>query len=108
VREEKVLPHLAAIAILLAAPAGPPGGGGRVQLTGPDATAVLIDWLRGEGTVLTYDPDSRMLRAGGRDAPAVILGTGTTVTRSRQARERRTGQGPASQRVLAVATGNAH
>jgi hypothetical protein len=44
----------------------------------------------------------------GRDAPAVILGTGTTVTRSRQARERRTAQGPASQGALAVATGKDH
>jgi len=111
VREEQVLPHLAAIAILLAAPAGhaeAPENGGRAQLAGPDSTAVLIDRLRAEGTVLTFDPDSRMLRAGGRDAPAVILGTGTAVTRSRQARERRTAQGSASQGALAVATGKDH
>jgi hypothetical protein len=111
VREEQVLPHLAAIAILLAkavAPAGAPGGGGHGQLTGPDGTAVLIDQLRAEGRVLTYDPDSRMLRAGGPDAPAVILGTGASVTRSHQARERRTAQGPVSKKALAVATGKDH
>jgi site-specific DNA recombinase len=107
VREEQVLPHLAAIAILLAGPArlSGPGSRGRAQLTGPDSTALLIDHLRAGGTVLTYDPDQRMLRAGGRDAPAVTLGTETTGTRSRQARERRTAQGTADRRAPAVATG---
>jgi len=111
VREEQVLPHLAAIAILIAGPARPaevpgPGSDGAAAVTGPDSAAVLIDRLRAEGTVLTYDPVSRMLRAGGQDAPAVILGTATAVTRSRQVRERRTAQGTAaSQGSLAVATG---
>jgi hypothetical protein len=89
VREEQVLPHLAAIAILLATP-DRPGSHGHAQLAGPDATAVLIDRLRAEGRVLTFDPDSGMLRAGGPDAPAVVLGTATAATRSCQAGERRT------------------
>src|SRR3984893_18224733 len=69
VREDQVLPHLAAIAILLAGPAGKPGLRNRnpVQVTGPDGTAALIDQLRADGIVLTYDPGDRTLRAG--DAP---------------------------------------
>src|ERR1017187_1469332 len=71
VREDQILPHLAAIAILLAGPAGKPalGNGGLAQLTGPGDAAALIDQLRAGGTVLTYDPASRTLRAGGHDAP---------------------------------------
>ena len=58
VREDQILPHLAAIAILLAGPAGESGCGNRglAQLTGPDRSAALIDQLRAGGTVLTYDP----------------------------------------------------
>ena len=40
----------------------------------PDDTAALIDRLRADGTVLTYDPDGRTLRAGDHDAPAVTIG----------------------------------
>ncbi len=67
-REDQVLPHLAAIAILLAGPAGKPGRGIRslLQVTGPDGTAALIDRLRADGVVLTYDPDDRALRAAMR------------------------------------------
>jgi len=76
VREDQILPHLAGIAILLAGPAALPGHGNRgpAQLTGPDGTAALIDQLRTRGTVLTYDPDDRTLRAGGHDAPSVTIG----------------------------------
>ena len=75
-REDQILPHLAAIAILLAGPAGEPGRGNRslAQVTGPAATAALIDQLRADGIVLTYDPDGRTLRAGGHDAPSVTIG----------------------------------
>ena len=92
VREDQILPHLAAIAILLAGPAGKPalGNGGLAQLNGPDGTAALIGLLRADGTVLTYDPDGRTLRAGGHDAPSVTIGKDTTSTHSRQDRERRT------------------
>jgi hypothetical protein len=76
VREDQIMPHLAAIAILLAGPPGEMSCGNRglAQLTGPDGTAALIDQLRASGTVLTYDPHDRTLRAGGRDALSVTIG----------------------------------
>jgi hypothetical protein len=113
VREDQILPHLAAIAILLAAPvraagARGPGSRGRAELAGPDSTAELIDQLRAGGTVLTYDPEQKTLRAGGRDAPAVTIGTGTARTRSCQDRERRTAQERTDRSAPAVATGKDH
>jgi site-specific DNA recombinase len=74
-REDQILPHLAAIAILLAGDSSEPGPGNRSQgqLTGPACTADLIDQLRAAGTVLTYDPDEKTVRAGDRDAPAVVI-----------------------------------
>ena len=92
IREDQILPHLAAIAILLAGPARKPVGGSRglAQLTGPDDTAALIDRLRADGTALTYDPSSRTLRAGGHHAPTITIGKDATGTRSRQDKERRT------------------
>ena len=67
VREDQVLPHLAAIAILLAGPAGKPGRGIRslLQVTGPDGTAALIDRLRADGVV------SPTTRTTGPCAPAM-------------------------------------
>jgi len=75
VREDQILPHLAAVAILLAGDAGKPGrtSGGPGQLTGPAGAAALIDQLRADGTVLTYEPASRTLRAGGHDASPVTI-----------------------------------
>ena len=92
VREDQILPHLAAIAILLAASAGisGPESGGSAQVTGPADGAVLIDRLRAGGVVLTYDPDGRTLHAGGHDAPPVVIGKDATDTHSRQDRKRRT------------------
>ena len=92
IREDEILPHLAAIAILLAGPARKPVGGSRglAQLTGPDDTAALIDRLRADGTALTYDPSSRTLRAGDHHAPTITIGTDATSTRSRQDKERGT------------------
>jgi site-specific DNA recombinase len=92
IREDQILPHLAAIAILLAGAARKPVGGSRglAQLTGPDDTAALIDRLRADGTALTYDPSSRTLRAGDHHAPTITIGTDATSTRSRQDEERRT------------------
>jgi hypothetical protein len=59
VREDQILPHLAAIAMLLASPAEPAARGNRspVQVTGPAGTATLIDELRARSVTLTYDPD---------------------------------------------------
>jgi site-specific DNA recombinase len=76
VREDQVLPHLAAIAILLAGPAGKPARGNRslLRVTGPDGTAALIDQLRADGVVLIYDPDGRTLHAAADDAPSVTIG----------------------------------
>ena len=54
-REDQILPHLAAVAILLAS-GGQPGGNGTVQVTAPAETVDLIDRLRDSGAVLTYDP----------------------------------------------------
>jgi site-specific DNA recombinase len=76
VREDQILPHLAAISILLAGAARTPGVGGcgAAQLTGPEDTAGLIDQLRADGVVMTYDPDDRTLHAGSPDAPSVTIG----------------------------------
>jgi hypothetical protein len=65
VREDQILPHLAAIPILLAVPARKPHrpDRGLAQLTGPDGSAALTDQLRAGRTVLSYDPASR---TGGR------------------------------------------
>jgi hypothetical protein len=77
VREDQVLPHLAALAILLAGDARQgPGNRALAQLTGPACTAAMIDRLRAAGTVLTYDPDEKTVRAGDRDAPAVLIAGG--------------------------------
>ena len=75
-REDQILPHLAAIAILLAGSAGESGGVNRglAQLTGPEGTATLIDQLRADSTVLTYDPVRRTLRTDGHDALSVVIG----------------------------------
>jgi site-specific DNA recombinase len=77
VREYQIVPHLAAIAILLPGPPGTPPRGNRslAQLTGPASTAALIDQLRADGVVLAYDPQDRTLRAGGHDALSVTIGT---------------------------------
>jgi site-specific DNA recombinase len=92
VREDQILPHLAALAILLAGPAGKPARGSRTraQLTAPDGTAALIGQLHADGTVLTYDPDDRTLRADGLDARPVIIGADPVGARARRDRERKT------------------
>jgi site-specific DNA recombinase len=91
VREDQILPHLAAIAILLAGPAGKRGRGHRslAQVTGPAGTAAVIDQMRAAGVILTYDPDDRTLRARGHDPLSVTTGKNTTGTLSRRNKERR-------------------
>ena len=77
VREDQIVPHLAAIAILLAGPPGTPARANRrlAQVTGPASTAALIDQLRANGVVLTYGPQGRTLRAGSHEALSVTIGT---------------------------------
>jgi hypothetical protein len=75
VREDQILPHLAAVAILLAS-GGQPGGNGTVQVAAPAGTAGLIDRLRASGAVLIYDPETRTIRANGSDPVAVTAGKG--------------------------------
>ena len=55
---------------------GTPGRGscGVTPVTGPADTAGLIDRMRADGLVLTYDPDDQTLRAGSLDAPPVTVG----------------------------------
>ena len=76
VREDQILPYLAAIAILLTDPPETPGRRNRrpAQVTGPTSTAALIDQLHADRIVLTYDPQDRTLHAGGRDALSVTIG----------------------------------
>jgi hypothetical protein len=60
VREDQILPHLAAVAILLGHEPAPSSG--ITQITAPDETTALIDQLRTAGIILIYDPDTRTLR----------------------------------------------
>jgi site-specific DNA recombinase len=72
VREDQILPHLAAMAILLNGHAsGHPAG-----LTIPEGTAGLIDQLRAAGTILTYDPDTRTIRTGESNPIAITAAAG--------------------------------
>jgi site-specific DNA recombinase len=74
VREDQILPHLAAIAILLRGPSQAPSGTSRskAQVARPAQAADLIDNLRTTGVILTYDPDQRTLRC--QDHTAVTIG----------------------------------
>jgi hypothetical protein len=76
VREDQIVPHLAAVAILLADPPAAPARRNHhpAQLTGPASTAALIDQQRAHGVVLTYDPQDRTLRGGARDALSITIG----------------------------------
>ena len=69
--------------------AGKPGPGtAAAQHHRPRRGRGLIDQLRADGIVLTYDPDSRTLRAGGHDAPPVTIGKATADTHSTPAQEK--------------------
>ena len=75
IREDQVLPHLAALAILLDGQEHHGGDPGQAsQVTGPARTAELIDHLRSSGQTLTYDPQRRILRTGTEDCVAVTVG----------------------------------
>lgn len=70
-REDQILPHLAALAILLAAEQGTAGDAGAVHITRPADAAELIGQLRDCGAVLICDPDAATIRLGGHDSVAV-------------------------------------
>ena len=75
VREDQILSHLAALAIVLdgAEHAGDDPDRAR-QVTGPDGAAELIDYLRSSGHALIYDPQHRTLRTDTEDSVAVTVG----------------------------------
>ena len=76
VREDQILPHLAAIAILLtrAHPCGIPHEAEPRERDHPRAAADLIDSLRTAGVILTYDPGQQTLRC--TEDIAVTIGNG--------------------------------
>jgi hypothetical protein len=71
VREDQVLPRLAAVAILLGR--DPVPSSGTTHITTPTQTASLIDQLRTAGITLTYDPDTRTLHTGDSSIAAVTV-----------------------------------
>ena len=73
VREDQILPHLAAAAILLARGSQRNGDGTR-QLTTPTQAAALVDRLRTAGVILTYDPGTLTMRTHDDDPIAVTTG----------------------------------
>ena len=73
VREDQILPHLAAAAILLARGSQRNGDGTR-QLTTPTQAAALVDQLRTAGVILTYDPGTLTMRTHDDDPIAVTTG----------------------------------
>jgi hypothetical protein len=72
-REDEILPHLAALAILRAE-SGTPDRARQAGITAPAQIADFIDQLRADGVVLTYDPQDRTLRADGHDTLSVTIG----------------------------------
>jgi site-specific DNA recombinase len=72
VREDQILPRLAALAILLAGQQQIQHGVTR-QVTAPARAAELIDHLRSSGITLIYEPNQRTLRTDTEDAVAVII-----------------------------------
>ena len=71
VREDQILPHLAAVAILLGCDQAPSGHA--TPITSPDQAAALISQLRTAGITLTYDPDTRALRTSDSGIAAVAV-----------------------------------
>jgi site-specific DNA recombinase len=76
IREDTILPRLAALAILHAGGASPPANSqpSRAAITPPAQAADLIDHLRATGVSLIYDPASHVLRTGTNDAIPVSAG----------------------------------
>jgi hypothetical protein len=76
VREDQILPHLAAIAILMRRPRQIGSGTRRslARVTTPARAADLIDSLRTADVTLTYDPGQQTLRCN--EDIAVTIGNG--------------------------------
>jgi hypothetical protein len=75
IREDQILPHLAALAILLASDEHVPGHPSQArQIASAAQAAALIDHLRSSGRTLTYDPQNRTLQADTQDAVTVAFG----------------------------------
>jgi hypothetical protein len=76
VREDQILPRLAALAILQAGSSGCLRGTKQaiVQVTSPAQAAELIDRLRADDITLIYDPATRTLRTDTKDSLAVSIG----------------------------------
>jgi hypothetical protein len=76
VREDQILPRLAALAILHADGSHSPRGGEQAsaQVTAPAQAADLIDRLQAADVTLIYDPATRALRTGISNSPAVTVG----------------------------------
>jgi hypothetical protein len=72
VQEDQILPHLAALAILLAGDDSAADRAYQVKAIAPAETADLIGQLNATGVVLTYDPDNRAFRAGDDTAIAIL------------------------------------
>ena len=75
IRKDQILPHLAALAILLASDEHVPGHPGQArQIASPAQAAALIDHLRSSGRTFTYDPQNRTLQADTEDAVTIAVG----------------------------------
>ena len=72
VREDQILPRLAALAILLAGRPGHRTKRPAAHLAGPAQTAMLIDRLRADGVRLIYDPATRTLRTDTEEDPIAV------------------------------------
>ena len=76
VREDHILPRLAALAILQAGSSSCPRGPTQatVQVASPAQAAELIDRLRADDITLIYDPATRALRTDTKNFLAVTVG----------------------------------
>jgi site-specific DNA recombinase len=76
VREDQILPRLAALAILQARRSSCPRGTKQatVQVTAPAQAAELIDRLRADDVRLIYDSATRTLRTDTKNSPTVSIG----------------------------------
>jgi hypothetical protein len=76
IREDQILPRLAALAILQAEHSHSPHDRKQVsaQVTAPAQAAELIDRLRAADVTLIYDPATQTLRTDTKDSLAVSVG----------------------------------